>query len=138
METRQTALEGIAQSGRRLLLPDVTDFADVLEYLGEYQYRDRRGESATGAIIGGNIVSTFCSVDLSQLEGPKHRTIEVRPTELAVTAVAPRIVTDDDRMAWKIIAHRDTGLALVILEHGQIIGSHWVAYIDPATIPAAS
>jgi len=123
-------------NGRTILL-DAESFSDVLEYIGEFVYdRDRNGPAV--AHIGDNEISGFCTVDLSQVGGPHHRSIRVRPLAAVLDAVRGRIVTDDDRLSFRIIAHGSTGRALVILEHGHIIGSHWLAYIDPATIPAPS
>ena len=79
-----------------------------------------------------NEIGTYCRIGV-----PGSRpSIRVRPKPGVLDAVAGRIVTDDDHLSWKVVVH-DNGLALVILEHGYIIGSHWVAYIDADTIPAA-
>jgi hypothetical protein len=40
-----------------------------------------------------------------------------------------------DQMHFKMIEWNDRE-AVIICEHGQIIGSRWVAVIDPSTIPA--
>jgi hypothetical protein len=83
-----------------------------------------------------NEIGPFCTVDLSQLGGPRHRGIAVRATDAVLEAVAPRIVTPDDHLSFSIIGHAHTGRALVVLQHGYISGSHWLAEIDPASIPA--
>ena len=128
---------------RPLLLPDARSFTDVLGYVREWDHAtmshnagvvprpDLRPEPAK---IGDNEVGPFCSIRLVD----SRRSIAVRATQAVLDAVAPRIVTGDDHLSFQIIEHKGTGRALVILEHGYIIGSHWLAYIDPATIPAPS
>jgi hypothetical protein len=85
---------------------------------------------------GRNRVGPFCTVDLTQIGGPGHRSIAVRATDAVIAELAPRIVTPDDDLSFRIIAHAGTRRALVVASHGYIIGSHWVAYIDPESIPA--
>lgn len=154
-----------------LLMPDARTFADVLDYLGEWNHetmshhagelplRNNRPAArylpACGAAaewvrgiadVGGlpadppgarNEIGPYCSVDLSQLGGPRFRGIAVRATDAAMEAVSARgIVTPDDHLSFQVIGHQGTGRALVILSHGYISGSMWLAYIDPATIPA--
>lgn len=127
---------------RPVLLPDAASFEDVLEYVEE---RNLSTEPITherpkpAATIGENEVSFFCSyrVAVGGLSTAMRasRTFDVRPTQAALDAVAGRIVTPDDTLSWRIVEH-DNGRALVILEHGYILGSHWLAYIDARTIPA--
>lgn len=130
---------------RALLLPDVLDFAQVLTYLGEW---DSATMSESGgkaparpdlvpqpSKLGNNVLGPYCTVDLSQVGGAKHRSMAVHPTQAVLDVVRDRIVTDDDRLSFRIIAHSGRERALVILEHGYIIGSHWLAYVDVATIP---
>lgn len=119
---------------RIVLLPDAHSFADVLEYLGDR--KDEREDAAVVAELDGNRITSYCSVDLSQVGGPRYRSINVKPTEAVLDVVRPRIVTPDDTLSFQIIAHEQSGKALVIMQHGYIIGGHWLAYIDPATIPA--
>jgi hypothetical protein len=151
-----------------ILLPEVRDFAALLEYHGEWSHQWPRDPATNATIapveprylssretpigrtmgaildIGGlsrdhdalNEIGPFCSVDLSQLGGPAHRSMAVRATDLVLDTVRPRIVTDDDHLGFRIIGHHGDGRALVILQHGHITGSHWLARIDPATIPA--
>jgi hypothetical protein len=139
---------------RPLLLPDARSFADVLTYAGEWDHSTMSASGKhyrpelvpaprlliPGPIVAGreraNVIGPFCSVDLSQLGGMRHRSIAVTATDAAMEAVAPRIVTPDDHLSFRVIGHAGTGRALIILQHGYIIGSHWLAYVDPATIPA--
>lgn len=128
-------------NGRAILLPDVRDFGDLLEYVAEWDHETMSGYAGKPPMIAGkdlgeraigeNVISPFTTINTPL---SKHRAIAARATDVALAAVAPRIVTPDDRLSWRVIEHVGTGRALVILEHGYIIGSHWVAYIDAATI----
>jgi len=128
---------------RPLLLPDARAFSDVLEYLGEWdQFKDYESPSRFAGTppaprpLGRNLIGPFCTIDLGQLDGPPHRSIAVRATDATIDAVRGRIVTPDDKLSFRLIGHKGTNRVLVILEHGYIIGSHYLAYIDPATLPA--
>lgn len=118
---------------RPVLLPGVRSFAEVLEYVGEWIHRPGHEPEPAVAVVYGNEISPYCSVSQA---GDRHRGISVKPRDVALDAVRGRIVTDSDRLSWKVIVHEDRGRALVILEHGHIIGSHWLAYVDADTIPA--
>jgi len=149
---------------RPLLLPDVRNFSDLLTYEREWNFDTMSARSGKIArpdlvpepryighgerndicdrimAIGGfgtdpqarNEIGPYCSVKLLG----SRRSIAVTATDLVIETVAPRIVTADDHLSFEIIEHADRDRALVILSHGHIIGSHWLAYIDPATIPA--
>jgi len=41
-----------------------------------------------------------------------------------------------DTLSFKVVV-RDNGTALIIMNHSQIIGSHWLALVDADTIPRA-
>lgn len=146
------------QLPRALLLPEARSFADVLGYLGEWDYETMSHEksnrpepryipeitppatqherSAWRTMHGRNEVGPFCTVDMSQIGGKAHRGIAVRATDATIEALAPRIVTPDDTLSFQLIAHKGTKRVLVIASHGYILGSHWLAYIDPSTVPA--
>lgn len=152
-------------AGRPLLMPEAHAFADVLEYVAEWDHETmshRAGVLPAGSprpaprYVGGNGIGRelaaiaglpapagdsnelgpYCSVDLSQLGGPRHRGIAIRATDAVVAALEPRIVTPDDHLSFELIAHESTGRVLVIARHGYISGSHYLAIIDPDTIPA--
>jgi hypothetical protein len=156
-----TTPEGF-QLAHPLALPDARDFSEVLTYAGEWDhafmtssgssYRPdlvpaprywpalpdppHRLGTKSGKTRQRNEIGPFCSVEMTQLGGPAHRSIAVTITDDALSAVSGSIVTDDDHMSFKVIGHADTGRALIILSHGHIIGSHYLAYVDPATTPA--
>jgi hypothetical protein len=127
---------------RPLLIPDARAFSDVLEYVREWDHATMSHTSGriprpellpAPSMIERNEVGPFCSISLTS--GRRSVAVVARPAVLDV--VAPRIVTDDDHLSFEVIEHKGRGRALVTLQHGYIIGSHWLAYIDPATIPPA-
>lgn len=134
-ETKMDHAEAVmvAHNAKPLRMSEVTSFATILDYHGEWVFGETTRES--WLMDDGNRVSAFCTVDLSQLGGPKHRNIVVSPKDGVYGRLD--VLGIDDTLSWKIIGHKATGWALVILEHSAIIGSRWVAYIDPTTIPAA-
>lgn len=140
-----------------LLLPNVQTFGELFEYVSEWDHKTMshydgvisrpdlrpapRIIDTTGSdpIVprhrrDANELGPYCTVNAN---GRKHRGIAVVATDAVVDAIAPRIVTPDDCLSFRIIEHEASGWALVIAQHGYIIGSHWLAYIDPATIPTA-
>jgi hypothetical protein len=132
---------------RPLLLPDARSFDEVLTYVREWEFEEFRKNpdlAPEPRVIGdeqeyrrkGNAVGPFCTIDLSQVGGKKHRSVAVVATDATIEAITGRIVTPDDTLSFKLIAHKATNRVLVVAQHGYIIGSHYVAYIDPATIPA--
>lgn len=149
-----------------ILLPDAHSFSELFEYAGEWDHaapRDpitnaqhqgvepryigqERNMAALASTVGirtamppGNEIGPFCSIDLRQLndyDGPAHRSIAVRATDRVIAALEGRIVTDDDHLSFRIIGHAGTKRCLVVCQHGQISGSHWLAYVDTASLPA--
>lgn len=133
-----------------VLLPDARSFADVLEYVSEWgrgtdtapRYIPEQTPEASAweqtswrTRHGRNEIGPYCTVNLSQLGGPRHRGIAVRATDATMTALVLRIVTPDDTLSFELIGHSD-GRVLVVAKHSYISGSHWLARIDPQTIPA--
>jgi hypothetical protein len=145
-----------------ILLPDVSDFAALFDYGCEWDHAWRRdhltnatiapvspryigadpanpGRKLISAVFGPgdpgerNEIGPFLSYKPNALPG-ERRSMAVRATDLVLAALAPRLVTTDDHLGFEIIGHAD-GRALVICSHGHIIGSHWLARIDPATLP---
>lgn len=162
-DTNYTTPEGFTLP-KPLHMPEARTFAEVLDYLGEWDHKTmthyagelpeghRRPEPRYIPEVspqatawerrawrhdGRNEIGPYCSVDLSQLDGPRHRGIAVRATDATIAALTPAIVTPDDHISFEVIGHKGTGRALVTAQHGYIIGSIWLAYIDPASVPAA-
>ncbi len=163
---------------RPLLMPDATSFADVLEYISEWDHETmthRSGVAPAGRPMPRYIVADNDGArlvdDLTKLAGlapaahgrggtaneigpfatierpassatydnPARRAIAIRATDETCAVLADRLVTPDDHLSFSVIVHeRDDrpARALILASHGYIIGSHWLAYVDPATIPA--
>jgi hypothetical protein len=111
-----------------VLLPQVTDFGEVLEYLGEWTPE----RIAAARTIGDNVIGPYTTISTPSR---RHRGVACRASDAVIEAVEGRIVTPDDRLSFRVIEHAGSGCALVILEHGYIIGSHYLAYIYADTIP---
>jgi protein-L-isoaspartate O-methyltransferase len=120
------------------------DFADVLEYHGEWEDVGEPGARAgtkatnrgvTARMIAGNTIGPYCTIDLSQLAGPAHRAIAARATDATLAALRPLLVTTDDHMDFEVIGHEQSGRVLIIASHGRIIGRHWLAYVEADMIP---
>lgn len=132
-----------------LLMPDARSFSDVLTYVREWDYATMNARSGkvphpelvpdsvrlTEAGMFGdncNTIGPFCSIK-SQRDG--RRSIAVIVTQATIDALRGQLVTGDDRLSLEIIEHPANGRALVIAQHSSILGSRWLAYIDPTTIP---
>jgi len=65
-----------------------------------------------------------------------HPVEQVKPSPEVFNALRANMLDlgSRDEVSFEIIVH-DNGWALVIVEHSQIIGSRWIAYIDAATLP---
>lgn len=141
---------------REILIPDAHDFADVLEYLGEWDapaWNHYRGEiphpetrpapryldeqlplmrnllKVSGLPVDErprNTVGPFCTVETKQR---RHRSIAVRATDATMAALSGR-----DTLSFRVIEHPD-GRVLVTCCHNQIIGSHWLAFVELASLP---
>lgn len=77
-------------------------------------------------------ISPYCSV--SDPLGVHWRSMWVRPTlALWLKLHETMIKVDYDAIYFHIVIRTDG--ALVLAQYNQIIGSRWIALIDPATIP---
>lgn len=125
---------------RPLLLPDVRDFAELLECLAPWDYDTMNHRSgvpgpARPEPVGceGNELGPFCSVDLGAL-GRSSRHLAVRARPATVAALRGHLFSGDV-LSFRVIGHVSSGRALVLAQHQSILADHWLAYIDPATIP---
>lgn len=132
MKTHTDAVARLqTNASRRILLPEVVSFADLFTEARPWHFDAPRATHNASREVDGNEVGPYCSVDVDK----RRWSLDVVASDAVIEAVRPRIVTPDDRLSFKVIEHPASGYALVICEHGYIIGSHWLAYIDPATIP---
>jgi hypothetical protein len=82
---------------------------------------------------GSMIFGSYCQI--TNKEGDYIPSLSVKPKPEVIKAVLENtIIVEYDSMTWKIII-RSKKEALVICSHGLILGSTWVAMIDPSTVP---
>lgn len=139
-------------------MPDARNFSDVLTYFDEWDSgktwdhharwlrvdgtevvnrpRTAKGNPRLGS-NGVNQIGPYC---MTQNYPSGYRSMVVRATDAAMEAIVKRgIVTPDDTLSFKVVIHNredtDQQRALVILEHGYILGSIWLAYVNADTIP---
>jgi hypothetical protein len=129
---------------KRLLLPDVRDFADLFEYVREWDHATMTAKD--GVIPKPDLVPTPVLVDNMRI-GPflsfrrTGRCLAIRPTPATVAAVATpsekfATIRNEGTVGFELIEHTHTGRVLVTAKENQALSSHYLAYIDPATIPA--
>lgn len=95
-------------------------FLDLPETMREPRERARRFK-----------LTSYCMVD----GGDGHKSLDVTPKQVVIDFVRDNALhVGNDSMYFEIVVRSD-GEALVIAQHGQIIGSHWLALIDAETIP---
>lgn len=125
---------------RRLLLPDVRSFTDLYDVVRPWDFTTMnhvngvrpRPDLVPDAVKIGNTgaeIGPFCAV--RNLKRP-HFAVIAKP--IVVEAVKP-LIFSNTVLGTEVIFHERTGRALVVVSHQSIIASHWLAYIDPDTIP---
>lgn len=62
-----------------------------------------------------------------------HESLYVTPSPMLVDWISNNMLAMGDRLHFEIVFRKDG--ALVIVSHGKIIGSRWLAMIDPSTVP---
>jgi hypothetical protein len=72
-------------------------------------------------------IGPYCSVS------PSHRSLYVHPVK-AVRDYLEQNWVGDSNGSFKVIVRTD-GTALVTAEYSRILGSHWLALVDVATVP---
>lgn len=147
-------------SGHPLYMPHATTFDEILEYHGEWDLSwhtstvdpEMRGPAAVPVMPrylpeiapsasaherstwhrdGRNVIGPYCNV---RGFDPDRRSIAVRATDATMEALAARIVTPDDAISFEVI-RQSTGRTLVLASHSYIIGSIWLAFVDPESVP---
>lgn len=122
---------------RPLLMPDARSFGDVLEYVRDWDHSTMshyKGEPGPGHIedleFEGNRITAFCSV---RMDG--RHSMAVRPTPALLAALSGQLLPIDDSLAFEVIHHETNNRCLILISHNQIIGSRYLAYVDPSTVP---
>lgn len=121
---------------RPLIFPAARTFDDVFEEVRSYRHGDLSGvgkRDDMAVTFDGNTLGSFCSSgndrNLSSLR------VKPRPEVLEALRASGGLVTNDDKLSWRVFVHKHNARMLVVLEHHVIIGSRYIAYIDPATYP---
>lgn len=140
-EERRRALvvEADSRSTRRVLLPHAGSFEEVLSFVCWWDHEvfnarhgmvpDARPKGRTG--VFGVELGPFCSI---QARGSRHAAA-VLPTDVAVDALTPWVLGDENESwSFKAIEH-DNGAALIVGECNIILSDIWLAYVDAATVP---
>lgn len=131
-----------------LLLPDVRDFTDLFEVVREWDFATM--SAISGVVPRPDLVPIPPRVDelnigpfLSlNVDGVK-RSLAIRATPLVVNALAEpsdtfTTIRHDGQISFELIEHKANGRVLVVANHNALARSQYVAYIDPANIPAPS
>lgn len=110
-------------NGRAIAFPNNTLFADLFEQTDNFNLElDKTAH---------NVLSDYCSID----NQGEHYSVKVKPHQHIIDFVKNNMIAVDyDSIYFKIIVH-DNGWALVTAQYSQILGSHYLAYIDANTQP---
>lgn len=142
-----TTPEGFALP-KRLLLPDVRDFAALFEYVREWDPHTMNPISGVTprydlvpmpALVDNMQIGPYLSVKLT---GGSSRGIAIQPTKITVDALAEpsptyAAIVNEGTISFELIEHRNNGRVLVTAKNNNSTRSQYLAYIDPATIPPA-
>ncbi len=128
---------------RKILLPDARDIRDVfmsalvIESLTEYRARevhvwDREGHPVLGS--GRAVLTSFCAVSSSSPN------LDVHPKREVVAAIEKGMpIIGGYRISFQItFPESASGKALVLAKYESILGSRFLAEVDPFTIPGIS
>ena len=143
---------------KEIAQPNVTTFAEVFEDFAPYDVMDSKQKHQfeprriTGQAIGTNLFDDVKAImngrkckshpDHSMQVGPycsrrDGDSFSVRCADWVLSRIRERtIIVPNDRMSFELVDH-DNGWTLVIVNHGQILGGVWLAYIKTDSIPVA-
>lgn len=135
-----TAEKKTELNGRKIVFPDVTTFAELFPThepfkspaktlltlpsweAGTWSDRSRRTTFK---------VSDYCSID-----GPKgYSGLHVTTTQAVLDWIENNMLPCSNDTTHFEVRFWDDGRALVSISHGVIIGSHYLAVIDSASVP---
>lgn len=120
--------------GRPLAFPGVRRFEELFPTSSPWVSpagRDPGGVPMTPGKRGSASIGEYLSIR------PAYHGLRVKPSEDVVAYIRAHMLDSEwDTFHFQAVIH-DNGHALVIVSHGQIIGSRWLAYIDADTLPAA-
>ena len=117
-----------ADQGRTVLFPDVETFSGIFEGVdpGKKIVAVIQSDYDKKAKMG---ISNFVSLSSggSFYASPKKEVLQLIERNMVIVAY--------DEIYFKIVI-RSKNSALVVAQHNQIIGSRWLAIIDPKTVPS--
>lgn len=113
---------------RKILQPHVTTFAEVFPSFRPYDSR----ETCLQWIVDGRdkmAVSSYCVIR------EPHQSLNVTLADWILSRIRESmLLIPNDRLFFEIVNH-DNGWSLVVVSHGVIIGSRWLAYIKTDSLP---
>lgn len=116
----------------QVAFPDVTKFAELFPSVATYDAWKATSKNLLPDGKLGNLSSYLA------ISGPSgHRSLNVVEVSPSVVDYFTEhvLVINDDALHFDLTELED-GKTLVCLQHNQIIGSHWLAYIETDSIPA--
>jgi len=118
----------ILHHDKSYLLPDAVSFDELFTVIGEPQRWP-----FTPTIKDTMKISSWIRF---RDAAHGHPVEQVKPSPEVFNALRANMLDlgSRDEVSFEIIVH-DNGWALVLVQHSQIIGSRWIAYIDAATLP---
>ena len=122
-------------NGRKVAFPDVNGFAGLFPVVGPAEGNAAVLAESVG--WGGKRERTYLTGFLIVSGQLPYRSLHVRPAPVVLDYFRDHVLhCDRDRMYFEVVGW-DDGRALVVLQHNAIIGNHYLAVIDAATIPEA-
>jgi len=120
-------------NGRKCIFPSANTFQDLFETAKVWEGTRRGGEPTkphTWTYAGEDmLIGPYCSIRES------YDSLAVRARDKVIDTIKRHTIhVDNDSMSFEII-HWDEDRALVLCSHSVIIGSVWLAIIDPSTVP---
>lgn len=116
----------------RLLFPQARIFSDLFEYGNivnhQYNYRPRI-VAAWDVGPGRCYLTSFCSTS------PSKPSLDVQPRPFIIDVIYGSIMKSEDYRYHFEIVDREDKSSLVLVKYDRIIGSRWLAVIDPNTVP---
>lgn len=128
--------------GRKIAFPEVQSFADLFDDVKPHGKQARelaRLKSWEAGTWSDKAGKTYCTVSgyLSISGGRRFRSLDVNAKPNVMEYVRSSMLHGSyDTIHFSVTIWKD-GRALVCAQYSQIIGSHYLAIIDAATIPEA-
>lgn len=121
---------GRAFTAKPLAFPHVRSFHDLFSSARPWRSSDLQGR---GAKVGKGREANTVGHYLVMSGRGGHESFYVTPTSMVTDYIASNMLAIGDRLHFEIVNRSDG--ALVIVSHGKILGSRWLAMVDPSTLP---